>query len=1265
VTNDGVIRFYTGNTLTITSSTDNITKIVFTYGSNYSNLDLSLTDDQPGTYDSESNTWTGSSSSIQFINNNSKQTRFYRIVVTIGESGGEDPEPSTSTGDYYQKVTSASDLTSGEYLIVCESYNRAFKGSNEGSTLSSNYVNLNVTINNSIIEANDDVNASTFTIDLTAGTLKSKSGYYIGKTSDSNGMNISAEEQYTNTFSIDNNGNAIIAGTAGPTLRYNGGSNDIFRYYKTTTTNVSKIQLYKKVSNNTTAQQVATPTFAPEAGTYSEAQNVTITCATEGAAIHYTTDGTEPTAESSAYGEAIAVNQNMTIKAIAVKENWTSSEIAEAAYVIKKNPTLTFNPTSVTVYIGNDFTAPTLTTVPANLPVTYSSSDENLAVVDESTGEILIADNQTGTATITATFAGNDEYNSATATYTITIVAKKNPTMSFDKEGITVYPNAENVTLPVLTTNPEGLTVTYTSSDDDIATFIDGEILIGDKLGTATITATFAGNDEYNSATAIYTITVEAKPYLMAEPNTLDIETTVGVNVDKQFTVMGENLKGDVTLTLNDENNVFTINPTTITKDDAENGVTVNVTYAPSAEDYNEATITIASTDAESVTVSLAAIATVPEVVAAPTFSHVAGSYGEAVNLTISCATEGATISYSTDGGNTWNDGTSLALNDDATVMAKATKNGYTASEIVSAEYIIDIPAEPIIMEPIDGYFSVKNNGNEMFANIQGRKTLTFTDDIKAKAGTVIRLVTNENGQVQVLRSQAADLQGYADRAMRYVPEIVQLVADKLNAEGVGNILGEHGLDEIMEKFNESFDHHLYVEPVGDNYRIYGSTPSMQPVVDFYREHQNQVEAKLPQLEQFINDAIDKVLQKTNGSGSSVLVDFNLHTIWENMGGTLPEPIEGDLEAIMNFYRSVLNNKNNVWKFAYETAMIYWLNLKDHPRFVELKAELGDFAQYIDKIEYIRPETKYYIVQKDNKPDFISEDNVDLINTADRTLWTLEDRTEFSVNFPANYTLNSGTEYATTLYTDFAYDLPEGVTAYKVTEVTDKGFAKLTALTGTVPAQTPVLLKTTTAGEKILALSTATDKAPTDNLLVGPDYFIKEYQIKTPQVETLFSLAYDIFGETFYNSYIKEYEHLMLKTAGTVNNKYFWGLSSDDLKKCTYTNDMGEGDCVVRTLSLDNNGKHLGFYGIWQAGTNQAFLASEQFNPVTLELRGDVNRDGYVTVADVTALIDILLELPATTYMPQYDYVAADFNEDGEITIKDVTALIDYLLNVQ
>lgn len=78
----------------------------------------------------------------------------------------------------------------------------------------------------------------------------------------------------------------------------------------------------------------ATPSFSPAAGTYTSAQDVTISTETDGATIYFTTDGNDPTTNSSVYSSAINVSSTTTLKAMAVKEGMGSSTLAEATYVI-------------------------------------------------------------------------------------------------------------------------------------------------------------------------------------------------------------------------------------------------------------------------------------------------------------------------------------------------------------------------------------------------------------------------------------------------------------------------------------------------------------------------------------------------------------------------------------------------------------------------------------------------------------------------------------------------------------------------------------------------------------------------------------------------------------------------------------------------------------------------------------------------------------------------------------------------------------------
>lgn len=105
----------------------------------------------------------------------------------------------------------------------------------------------------------------------------------------------------------------------------------------------------------TSTSTVAKPTITPATGTYTEAQTVTITNNAEGATVYYTTDGTNPTTESTTYTVPFSLGKNgtYTIKAIAVSGD-ESSSVASS--------TITINiPVSAPVFTetdGTTFTEP-------------------------------------------------------------------------------------------------------------------------------------------------------------------------------------------------------------------------------------------------------------------------------------------------------------------------------------------------------------------------------------------------------------------------------------------------------------------------------------------------------------------------------------------------------------------------------------------------------------------------------------------------------------------------------------------------------------------------------------------------------------------------------------------------------------------------------------------------------------------------------------------------------------------------------------------
>ena len=117
---------------------------------------------------------------------------------------------------------------------------------------------------------------------------------------------------------------------------------------------------------------VATPEFSVASGAVNSGTSVTISCATGDAKIYYTTDGTVPTAESTAYTEAISVTPPMTLKAIAVKDGMNNSSVASASYLII--------PTKATCVPG-DFVLKDGTMLPKDITLTDTQKSNVVAVI--------------------------------------------------------------------------------------------------------------------------------------------------------------------------------------------------------------------------------------------------------------------------------------------------------------------------------------------------------------------------------------------------------------------------------------------------------------------------------------------------------------------------------------------------------------------------------------------------------------------------------------------------------------------------------------------------------------------------------------------------------------------------------------------------------------------------------------------------------------------------------------------------------------------
>jgi N-acetylneuraminic acid mutarotase len=115
---------------------------------------------------------------------------------------------------------------------------------------------------------------------------------------------------------------------------------------------LNDLWVYQPTPNNLPA---ATPSLSVATGFYAASQTVTITDATPGATIYYTTNGVTPGIHSSVYSGPITVSSTMTLEAIASANSYKASAVASASYTIA--PPFTIGPragsaTNVTVHPG-------------------------------------------------------------------------------------------------------------------------------------------------------------------------------------------------------------------------------------------------------------------------------------------------------------------------------------------------------------------------------------------------------------------------------------------------------------------------------------------------------------------------------------------------------------------------------------------------------------------------------------------------------------------------------------------------------------------------------------------------------------------------------------------------------------------------------------------------------------------------------------------------------------------------------------------------
>jgi len=421
--------------------------------------------------------------------------------------------------------------------------------------------------------------------------------------------------------------------------------------------------------NKITSTTTAAPDFNPGGGIYAGAQTAVITSATPGAVIYYTTDGSTPSAtHGTVYTGPVTVNATTTIQAIASASGMTDSSVNFVTYVINGSSVAapTFNPAPGTYTGAQGVTISTSTSGAAIRYTTDGSTPSETAGTLYSGTPVSIS--STTTLSAIAYESGLIDSPVSSGTYTITLPRASAPVFS---PGSGAYNNDQLISV---TSSDSGVSINYTTdgstpSETHGMPIPPGGITVN---ATQTLQAIAFGPGFSDSPVTIAPYTMIVSPV--------------------SFSPGGGTYTSAQTVTLSTATNGATIRYTLDGSTPSETAGTIGTTVTISSTSTLKALAYKAGYSDTAVTSALYTI--IQPQAAAPSFSPAAGTYATAQNVTISDATAGATIRYTTDGSTPSETAGTLYsgpvnLSKSTTLKAIAYKTGFSDSPVTTGAYTI------------------------------------------------------------------------------------------------------------------------------------------------------------------------------------------------------------------------------------------------------------------------------------------------------------------------------------------------------------------------------------------------------------------------------------------------------------------------------------------------------------------------------------------------------------------------------------------------
>ena len=224
-------------------------------------------------------------------------------------------------------------------------------------------------------------------------------------------------------------------------------------------------------------------------------------------------------------------------------------------------PTFTLTETSATIDAGAtyDLASKIKKAEGYNGTISYASTNDNIATVDKN-GVITGIGN--GTTDITITAPADGDFAELTIKFSITVNkvdTRQDPAFAWSKTSYEPYFDTENKTFPTLSF-AEGFdqTITYSSSEESVATINAAGKITVLTAGETTITASYEGNTEWKESSASYTLNIKKRVTELS----FGEQTSFSINLGETFTAPtatvapknGKEYDGTITYATSDAN---------------------------------------------------------------------------------------------------------------------------------------------------------------------------------------------------------------------------------------------------------------------------------------------------------------------------------------------------------------------------------------------------------------------------------------------------------------------------------------------------------------------------------------------------------------------------------------------------------------------------------------------------------------------------------------------------------------------------------------